>query len=163
MPDLIEEARSLGLTYGRSRAHVLSAAADRLRRSLLPRTRQTERVRENVRTRRAAAASLLSNPQPSTSSGFDSISENSVPGPSRVRAARPRQTTTKRKIKRKTKKRPVSSRCGGEMREVRIQEINADGEIEEIVTYVRAGNGEAATSRRRRKKRKVRRLDGYDD
>lgn len=179
------EARELGVLYGRSRAAIIASQASR---TVLPRTRQAERVRANVRAgrnRRAAAAvaaeSLLrrDEPQPSTSSGFDSISDNSAPGPSssrRVTSSRSRvsgsasSASRLRKIKsssgkrkKKTKRRKTTSRRRQttEFREVRISEVNENGELEEIVTYVRANNDGPLPSGRRRKKRKV--LSDYED
>lgn len=100
------EARHFGLAYGRSRAYLAShnqlldaansSSSPLPRRTrLMPRTRQTERIRANVqRVRRAAAAAVLESilpggsrsrdyAGPSTSSGFDSVnSDNSAPGPS---------------------------------------------------------------------------------
>jgi hypothetical protein len=182
----MEEARRLGLSYGRTRAslvaHGLIATANGPanpgRRTLVPRTRQTERVRANVRASRSrrgavvvASTGSLGPAQPSTSSGFDSISENSrgrspAPGPSVGGTSSRRVTGTsassvKRHRPRKKRRRQLRTqkrRRAEKMRKVRITEINHDGVLEETVTYVMASIGGVG---RRKKKRKV--LSDYED
>ena len=177
--DLMAEARGLGLSYGRTRTGIpRDGDASFGPHRIIPRTRQTERVRANIRadrdrTRRArevrdiARIPIVAIPnidQPSTSSGIDSISENSrsrSPNGNtrrRVRSGGPTaassSTRSRAKKTRKTRKRRVTSRGGATMvREVRIVEVNNDGEEEEIVSYV---NVAAPSSKRRKKKsRKV--------
>ncbi|XP_033215800.1 uncharacterized protein LOC117172115 isoform X3 [Belonocnema kinseyi] len=170
LPDLMEEARSLGLSYGRSRSGLPQNTASP---RIIPRTRQTERVRANIRAGRDLNRSRVTREretretrrfdpdQPSTSSGIESIGENSrsrspdvnAPSTSSGRTTTTRRVTTKRKsgratTKRKSKKRTAKPRKSTILREVRITEINNDGEEEEIVTYVKV----AATSTRRKKK-----------
>ncbi|EZA62404.1 PHD and RING finger domain-containing protein [Ooceraea biroi] len=95
---------------------------------------------------------------PSTSSGIDSIGDNSrsrSPNNSsegNASSSKPSKSgakTTKRKKKKHTKS---SKRSAGSnlVREVRIREFNEDGEEEEIVTYVKVAS---TTSRRKCKKR----------
>lgn len=97
---------------------------------------------------------------PSTSSGLDSIGENSrsrSPNNSlegnassnKSSKTRSGAKTTKRKKKKHTKssKRSTDSNL---VREVRIREFNEDGEEEELVTYVKVAS---TTSRRKCKKR----------
>lgn len=95
--------------------------------------------------------------QPSTSSGLDSIGDNSrsrSPNTSLEGNASSTRSNTKSKTKttkRKKKKLTKNSKKSGTnlLREVRIKEFNNDGEEEEIVTYVKV----ASTSRRKCKKR----------
>ena len=169
----MEEARRLGLSYGRTRA---GQPQNSFSPRIIPRTRQTERVRANIRAGRDLNRSretgeresrvretrerrhLFGPDQPSTSSGIDSIGENSrsrspdinAPSTSSGRASATRRATTVRK----SKSRKAKPRSRMVVREVRIREINNDGEEEEIVTYVRV---KETTAPRRKKfgKRKV--------
>ncbi|KAJ8667429.1 hypothetical protein QAD02_009092 [Eretmocerus hayati] len=192
LPDILEEARRLGLSYGRShrprhdsfaedsdvpiatrrRAAAVATLSSRRSNPLLPRTRQAERVRAMVRAGRSRreAENIA---QPSTSSGIDSVSSRSrspMPGPSRLasgasssRAPRRSAATTaprkkramriKRKTKRRTKsKRAASKRAEQQIRQVVISQVNENGELEEIVEYVRSLPG--GPEPRRKKKRK---------
>lgn len=92
---------------------------------------------------------------PSTSSGVDSIGENSrsrspnledSASSTRSKTKRSKTKTTRKKKHAKNSKR----RAGSLVREVRIKEFNDDGEEEEIVTYVKVAS---STSRRKCKKR----------
>lgn len=185
VPDLMEEVRQLGHTYGRRHRANLDNSFPR---NFLARTLQAERVRANVRAVRSRRASAVAATEsfraygqsasrvdefdlnrPSTSSGIDSISENSrgrspVPGTSsgsrRVSSSRTTAKKSnkpvKRKLKRKTKKK-TSSRKKTQLREVRIPELNENGELVETVTY------RAAPAKRKTKKRKVRAISDYED
>lgn len=75
-------------------------------RRLLPRTRQSERVRTTVETqRREAARNQTARDQPSTSSGFESL-QDTQPGTSRRRnVTATTSSTTRKKRKRKTRRR----------------------------------------------------------
>ena len=170
----MEEARQLGLSYGRSRAGVNQLQQTNSPR-IIPRTRQTERVRANIRAgrdlnrsrairereihERVSLFRRFDPDQPSTSSGIESIGENSrsrspdvnAPSTSSGRISTTRRATSKRK----SKKRKTKPRKSTILREVRITEINNDGEEEEIVTYVKV----AATSSRRKKKLRKRKVD----
>lgn len=96
--------------------------------------------------------------QPSTSSGIDSIGDNSrsrSPNTSLEGNASSTRSNIKSKIKttkKKKKKLTKNSKKSGSnlVREVRIKEFNNDGEEEEIVTYVKVAS---STSRRKCKKR----------
>lgn len=163
VPDLMEEARRLGLSYGRTRGtEIRNHAGPRL----IPRTRQTERVQANIRAHRITIhhrprVPIFDPNQPSTSSGLESVSENSrsrSPASMRSQASTsrgPRGTTSRRskptKTKRKKKKRTGSSTT--ELRKVVITEINEDGEEQQTVSYVKV----TSTSRKksRKKSRKV--------
>lgn len=152
IPDLMEEARSLGLSYGRTRGrHFQNSFSPRI----IPRTRQTERVRANIRAGRNLNLSretrarettrerrrLFDPDQPSTSSGIESFGENSrsrspyinAPSTSSGRTRMTRRAVTKKRKTGKGKK-PRSKTI---LREVRITEINNEGEEEEIVSYVK--------------------------
>lgn len=168
VPDLIEEARRLGLSYGRTRGRhqIQNTFSPRI----IPRTRQTERVRANIRagrrnlsreTRARERRRLFDPDQPSTSSGIESIGENSrsrspdinAPSTSSGRTKTTRRATTK---KSKTSKSKTKKRNNTILREVRITEINDEGEEEEFVTYVKVKETTTSTSRKRKtKKRKV--------
>lgn len=171
VPDLIEEARRLGLSYGRTRGrHVVQ---NTFSPRIIPRTRQTERVRANIRAGRNLNLSrsretrerrrLLFDPdQPSTSSGIESIGENSrsrspdinAPSTSSGRTRTTRRATTR---KRKTRASKTKKRNNTILREVRITEINDDGEEEEIISYVKVKESTAAgkSSKRKYKRLKV--------
>lgn len=182
----MEEVRQLGHSYGRRHRENLENPLTN-RRGFLARTLQTERVRANVRSQRASAvaarqvlesfrylpsvsrADEIDINRPSTSSGIDSISENSrgrspIPGTSsgsrRVSSSRTTlrksNKTVKRKRKTKTKSKKASKRKT-QFREVRISELNENGELVETVTY------RAAPRRRKTKKRKVRAISDYED
>lgn len=171
--DLMAEARGLGLSYGRTRTGIPNEISNFGPNRMIPRTRQTERVRANIRadrdrTREARQSSrnggtTFDPEQPSTSSsGMDSISENGrtetrtrmmfgEPSghsqmPTSSRARRSAKTGSR---KTKKKKRKVTVRNERMVRQVRIREYNDDGEEREIVTYVNV----APTSTKRRKKR----------
>ncbi|XP_017883557.1 serine/arginine repetitive matrix protein 2-like isoform X2 [Ceratina calcarata] len=77
--DLMEEARRLGVSYGRTRT-ILQESHPRI----VPRTRHTERVRATIRRRNRLddnaqlSRQLINDPsQPSTSSGFETLGDNS--------------------------------------------------------------------------------------
>ena len=170
IPDLMEEARQLGYAHGsRTRAYNFGMNSSRL----IPRTRQSERVRANIRatrSNRAAAAESVAVPStssasrrvanqnlPSTSSGFESVSENSyspIPSSSGMQTNRTRKPSKKSiskrtkitKSKRKLKK-PTSS-----SKKVVIQEIDEDGEI---VEYVQVISTSATRKRKSKGRRKV--------
>lgn len=178
VPDLMAEARLLGVTYGRTRTGVTQDQDlhNRFlhRQRLVPRTRQTERVRANIRAGRYSTQQIQQTPrvidpdQPSTSSGFDSISENSrgrspynsstAPQSRRtasIKSKRSKATTRKTRKSKKTK-----SNNDGEMiiQEVRIREINADGEEEEIVTYVKVKPQKTSTRKYKKRGIKMRKV-----
>ena len=79
--DLMEEARRLGVSYGRSRTNMLQDS----HRRIIPRTRHTERVRAIIRRRNRVDDNLqithhqltFDPNQPSTSSGLESFGDNS--------------------------------------------------------------------------------------
>lgn len=157
--DLMEEARRLGVSYWRSRSGVPNDHVHTFPR-IIPRTRQTERVRANIRNRARELQINRVNPheqifdpnQPSTSSGLESVCDNSrsrspIPSKSNSRSKSKAKTTKRKKKKQKTK---ASNNNGALVREVRITEYNDDGEEEEIVTYVKVA---PTTSRRKSKKR----------
>ncbi|XP_076637305.1 PHD and ring finger domains 1 [Colletes latitarsis] len=80
IPDLMEEARRLGVSYGRTRTGTTQDSQPRI----IPRTRHTERVRATIRRRNRVYDSqqpthqLTFDPsQPSTSSGLESFGDNS--------------------------------------------------------------------------------------
>lgn len=165
--DLMEEARRLGVSYGRSRTGVESGP---MFPRIVPRTRHTERVRANIRNRAREVRNTIADirerfidpNQPSTSSGLDSIGDNSRSRSPNINfhacndntlSSRSNATSKTKMTKRKRKKsvKKNSQRSGGNvLREVRIREINDDGEEEEIVTYVKVSS---STSRRKCKKR----------
>jgi len=98
---------------------------------------------------------------PSTSSGLDSIGDNSRSrspnnslegnASSSKRSKTKSMKTMKRKKKKKHTKSSKSSSGNNLFREVRIKEFNENGDEEEIVTYVKVAS---TTSRRKCKKRK---------
>lgn len=124
------------------------------------------RNRRNVQTREVRDDAPADIPEqfidpnlPSTSSGLDSIGDNSRSrspntslegnASSSTRSNKKCKTkTTKRKKKKHVKNSERSS--GSLLREVRITELNDDGEEEEIVTFVKVAS---STSRRKCKKR----------
>lgn len=116
---------------------------------------RTRRVRNHDPT--DVIEQLIDPNQPSTSSGLDSIGDNSrsrSPNTSLEGNASSTRSNTKSKTKttkRKKKKLTKNSKKSDSnlVREVRIKEFNNDGEEEEIVTYVKV----ASTSRRKCKKR----------
>ncbi|XP_053986194.1 uncharacterized protein LOC128880293 [Hylaeus volcanicus] len=80
IPDLMEEARRLGVSYGRTR----TGAPQNSQPRIVPRTRHTERVRATIRRRNRVYDSsqptrqlALDPSQPSTSSGLESFGDNS--------------------------------------------------------------------------------------
>lgn len=170
LPDLMAEARCLGTTYGRTRSgapqdfpHVPSSTSGSVRQRI-PRTRQTERVRANIRAdrRRQQTIPHFDPDQPSTSSGIESIDSNSRNDfvssiIQRVSAAMSNaRGKVKSKTAPKTRRRKVKkSRTTGnsELREVRIREINDAGEEEEIVTYVKVKTSSAKRKTKKRTKR----------
>lgn len=180
IPDLMAEARGLGVTYGRTRTgfsnevEIMGRFQHMYRQRLIPRTRQSERVRANIRADRNRAREELTTTvitraipsfdpeQPSTSSGIDSISENSrgrSPNNSSSNLPRAKRTAnnkTKRSkaTSRKKKSRKMNKKSDTILREVRIREYNTDGEEKEIVTYVKV---KPQTARRKHKKRGVKR------
>jgi len=97
--------------------------------------------------------------QPSTSSGLDSIGDNSrsrSPNTSLEGNASSTRSNTKSKTKtpkkkKKSVKKNSKKRDSNLLKEVRIKELNNDGEEEEIVTYVKV----ASTSSRRKCKKKT--------
>lgn len=176
MSDLIAEARCLGMTYGRREAGLASQYMSAnnfrpLQHRLVPRTRQTERVRASIRATRSrrepvpelVAVSRVFDPdQPSTSSGFDSISENSRGRSPNASSAgnfsqHSRRTASKSKSrskptsrKKKTPKRKKAKNNEPVLQKVVIKDYGTDGEEREIVSYVKVKSG---TSSRKRKKR----------
>lgn len=95
---------------------------------------------------------------PSTSSGLESIGDNSRSrspntslegNASSTRSNKKSKTKTTKRKKRKVMKNSERS-SNNVVREVRITELNDDGEEEEIVTYVKVAS---STSRRKCKKR----------
>lgn len=98
--------------------------------------------------------------QPSTSSGLDSIGDNSRSrspntslegNASSTRSNKKSKIKTTKKKKKKKKLTKNSKKSGSNLiREVRIKEFNNDGEEKEIVTYVKVAS---STSRRKCKKR----------
>ncbi|KAK0085225.1 hypothetical protein PV325_005560 [Microctonus aethiopoides] len=180
IPDLMAEARGLGVTYGRTRTgfsnevEIMGRFQHMYRQRLIPRTRQSERVRANIRADRNRAREELTTTvitraipsfdpeQPSTSSGIDSISENSrgrSPNNSSSNLPRAKRTAnnkTKRSkaTSRKKKSRKMNKKSDTILREVRIREYNTDGEEKEIVTYVKV---KPQTARRKHNKRGVKR------
>lgn len=162
IPDLMEEARRLGVSYGRSRTGANPENGALIPR-IVPRTRHTERVRANIRNRTVrntiTNVRFVDPNQPSTSSGLDSIGDNSRSPNAHFRACgvstmsrsnRTSKTKTTKKKKKKQGKKGSSRNSNTMVREVRIREINDDGEEEEIVTYVKVAS---STSRRKCKKR----------
>ncbi|XP_014483609.1 PREDICTED: uncharacterized protein LOC106749063 [Dinoponera quadriceps] len=162
--DLMEEARRLGVSYGRTRTGTNPEGGASIPR-IVPRTRHTERVRANIRNRTVRNTitniQFIDPSQPSTSSGLDSIGDNSRSPNANVHArevntssARPKKTSktkaTKKKRKKKHEKKSSSKKGSTMLQEVRIREINDDGEEEEIVSYVKVTS---STSRRKCKKR----------
>lgn len=131
-------------------------------RNILPHNRtyvpasRTLRVRNHNRT--DVIEQFIDPNQPSTSSGLDSIGDNSrsrSPNTSLEGNASSTRSNIKSKtktVKRKKKKLTKNSKKSGNnlVREVRIKEFNNDGEEEEIVTYVKVAS---STSRRKCKKR----------
>lgn len=127
-------------------------------RNILPHDRtyvpasRTPRVRNHNRT------DFIDPNQPSTSSGLDSIGDNSrsrSPNTSlegNASSTRSNITSKTKTAKRKKKKLTKNSKKSSNnlVREVRIKEFNNDGEEEEIVTYVKVAS---STSRRKCKKR----------
>lgn len=156
--DLMEEARRLGVSYGRTRTGVSNENVHSLPR-IIPRTRQTERVRANIRNRaRELQINRVNNHeqiifdpnQPSTSSGLESVGDNSISRSPITSKSNSKSKSKGKTGKRKSKKRTRSSNNNTLVREVRITEYNDDGEEEEIVTYVKVA---PASSRRKSKKR----------
>ncbi|EFN80079.1 RING and PHD-finger domain-containing protein KIAA1542 [Harpegnathos saltator] len=161
--DLMEEARHLGVSYGRSRTGTTPENGALIPR-IVPRTRHTERVRANIRNRTVRNTitniRFIDPNQPSTSSGLDSIGDNSHSPNANFRACgrntsstRSNRTSKTKTTKKKRKKRETKSSARKNstvVREVRIREINDNGEEEEIVTYVKVAS---STSRRKCKKR----------
>lgn len=182
LPDLMEEARNLGVSYGRTRTGLpreidltiglfgsRQRASSSLHSRIVPRTRQTERVRANIReqVRRSTRATTFDPDQPSTSSGIESISENSsnsraIPSTSRgtasgtgvKRISKTKKPSTRKTRKKRTTKKNKSNNDDGDsvMHEVRIREINAEGVEEETVTYVKIKK--PTTTRRKTKRTK---------
>lgn len=158
--DLMEEARRLGVSYGRTRTGTTENGA--LISRIVPRTRHTERVRANIRNRTVrnsiANIQFIDPNQPSTSSGLDSIGDNSRSPNANFHAcegstssARSNKRSKTKTTKKKRKKHEKRLRSGGTMvREVRIREINDDGEEQETVTYIKVAS---STSRKKCKKR----------
>lgn len=163
IPDLMEEARRLGVSYGRSRTGTNPESGALIPR-IVPRTRHTERVRANIRSRTVrntiANIRFIDPNQPSTSSGLDSIGDNSRSPNANFRACgistmstnskRTSKTKTTKKKKKKHGKKSSLRNGNTVFREVRIREINDDGEEKETVTYVKVAS---STSRRKCKKR----------
>lgn len=125
-------------------------------RMYLP-TRRVSRVNSR-RNRNRTNEQCIDPNQPSTSSGLDSIGDNSrsrSPNTSLEGNASSTRLNTKSKTKmskRKKKKLAKNSKkktSSNLFREVRIKELNNDGEEEEIVTYVKIAS---STSRRKCKK-----------
>ncbi|TGZ48801.1 Uncharacterized protein DBV15_12990, partial [Temnothorax longispinosus] len=117
---------------------------------------RTRRVRDHDPTN--SIEQFVDPNQPSTSSGLDSIGDNSrsrSPNTSlegNVSSTRSNTKSKTKTTKRKKKKLTKNSKKSGSnlVREVRIKEFNHDGEEEEIVTYVKVAS---STSRRKCKKR----------
>ncbi|CAD6221277.1 GSCOCG00005124001-RA-CDS [Cotesia congregata] len=175
-PNMAEEARCLGMTYGRREAGLASQYMSAnnfrpLQHRLVPRTRQTERVRASIRATRnrreqvpelVAVSRVFDPDQPSTSSGFDSISENSRGRSPNASSAgnfshHSRRTASKSKSrskptsrKKKTPKRKKAKNNEPVLQKVVIKDYGTDGEEREIVSYVKVKSG---TSSRKRKKR----------
>lgn len=164
----MEEARRLGVSYGRTRTGTTPGNGSLFPR-IVPRTRHTERVRTSIRNRVREVRDTIVNVheqyidpnQPSTSSGFDSIGDNSRSRSpnnnfhmyeNNASSAWLNTKSRTRIVKKKTKKRRTNSKRNGDtlIREVRITEFNDDGEEEEIVTYVKVAS---PTSRKKHKKR----------
>lgn len=125
-------------------------------RAYVPASR-TRRVRDHDPT--DVIEQFVDPNQPSTSSGIDSIGDNSrsrSPNTSLEGNASSTRSNTKcskiKTTKKKKKKLTKNSKKSGNnlVREVRIKEFNNDGEEEEIVTYVKVAS---STSRRKCKKR----------
>ncbi|XP_071569924.1 PHD and ring finger domains 1 [Temnothorax nylanderi] len=124
-------------------------------RTYVPASR-TRRVRDHDPTN--SIEQFVNPNQPSTSSGLDSIGDNSrsrSPNTSlegNVSSTRSNTKSKTKTTKRKKKKLMKNSKKSGSnlVREVRIKEFNHDGEEEEIVTYVKVAS---STSRRKCKKR----------
>jgi len=98
--------------------------------------------------------------QPSTSSGLESIGDNSRSrsphtslegNASSTRSKTKSKTKTPKKKKKKKSVKKNSKKRDSLLKEVRIKELNNDGEEEEIVTYVKV----ASTSSRRKCKKKT--------
>lgn len=165
--DVMEEARRLGVSYGRTRTERVYDSDLLSIPRVIPRTRQTERVRANIRADRNRAREAhdrepaFDPDQPSTSSGIDSIGENSQ---SRLRdgncikaVAFSSYTSVKRKrTSTKTRKRKSKSKNGTLVREVRITEFNGNGEEEEIVTYVKVTPSLPRSKRKKKKTKNTR-------
>lgn len=155
----MEEARRLGVSYGRTRTGTAESGASVPR--IVPRTRHTERVRATIRNRTGrnniTNVRYFDPNQPSTSSGLDSIGDNSRSPNAHFHAyggnassTRSNRTSKTTKKKRKSHEKKGAPKNGTMVREVRIREINDDGEEKEIVTYVKVAS---STSRRKCKKR----------
>ncbi|XP_063995960.1 uncharacterized protein LOC135173177 [Diachasmimorpha longicaudata] len=174
LPDLMAEARCLGTTYGRTRSgvpqnfsHSPMHTPGPSHRRIIPRTRQTERVRANIRAdrRRQENTRNFDPDQPSTSSGiestYDSNSRNDLiasiiqrvsAGISRNGRGKVQSKSTAKKPRKRKATRTTSSRSGNtELREVRIREVNEAGEEKEIVTYVKI---ETSSTKRKAKRTK---------
>lgn len=132
--------------------HIHERSYVRRNRSYISRIRN--RISE-IRDRAPADISEQFDPNlPSTSSGVDSLGDNSrsrspnllEDSASSTRSKTKSKTTKKKKKHAKSSKRRASSL----VREVRIKEFNDDGEEEEIVTYVKVAS---STSRRKCKKK----------
>lgn len=156
MPTLITTGRnpSRFLRQIRRNLNIFRNMLPHFDRTYVPASR-TRRVRDH--DRRNVLEPFIDPNQPSTSSGLDSIGDNSrsrSPNTSLEGNASSTRSNTKSKTKttkRKKKKLTKNSKKSGTnlLREVRIKEFNNDGEEEEIVTYVKV----ASTSRRKCKKR----------
>ncbi|XP_015111930.1 uncharacterized protein LOC107037735 [Diachasma alloeum] len=182
LPDLMAEARCLGTTYGRTRSgapqdfpHPPMHTPGPSHRRIIPRTRQTERVRANIRAdrRRQENTRHFDPDQPSTSSGiesvYDSNSRNDLIASVIQRVSAAMSRNARGRVKSKSAKKPrrrktarkTSSRSTGnsEVREVRIREINEDGEEKEIVTYVKVktSSTKRKTKRTKRTRKKLKR------
>jgi len=152
------------LQFGRDNRHLSIFA------SIFPHgIRNRNRIRDNNRDRSREvrdhaptddSQQLIDPYLPSTSSGFDSIGDNSrsrSPNNSLEGNARSSKRSKTRSgvktVKRKKKKHTKSSKRSLDsnlIREVRIREFNENGDEEEIVTYVKIAS---TTSRRKCKKR----------
>lgn len=172
IPDIMAEARGLGVSYGRTRTGIPRDVDTFGPHRMIPRTRQIERIRANIRADRTRAREVpnavrnFDPDQPSTSSsGMESISENSRSrspngnSRSRVRSSTVTAASSSRnraKTTRKTKKKRKVTTNGERMvREVRIVEVNNDGEEEEIVTYVNVAPTSTKKGRKTKRSRKV--------
>ncbi|XP_057324063.1 uncharacterized protein LOC130666806 [Microplitis mediator] len=185
--EMMATVRSLGMTYGRREAGLASqyetaALFGLVPQRLVPRTRQTERVRANIRANRSIRTNddritpqrVFDPDQPSTSSGFDSISENSrgrspnssatrnCPHHSRHTASKSKSKTRPKATSRK-KKTPKRKKNDSEplVQKVIIKEYGTDGEEKEIVSYVKVKNGTTRKCKKRARKSFKRRKNKY--